>query len=274
MIQDIYPMNYDNSYHNFKVKDDDYILVYENGTAVFKNEKYDFFKYSDISSRVNKECYYVYLFSIDNKRFFLLRGPFDMSDYSERIRPLDFRELDPQWRGFAGICGANLAKWYNENRYCGTCGTRTAHSRTERALVCPNCKRIIYPVIAPAVIAAVTNGDKILLTKYAGREYKKYTLVAGYTEIGETLEQTVRREICEEVGLNVKNIRYFASQPWPFSGTELMGFTAELDGDDAVIIDKSELSTAKWFKRDEIEIDNNTKSLTNTMILAFKKGEF
>ena len=196
-----------------------------------------------------------------------------MSGFKDRIRHIQFREFEPQWLGFAGICGANLAKWYGSVKYCGRCGERTEHSNTERAMVCPECGSIYYPVICPAVIVAVINGDKILMTKYAYGTYRKYALVAGYTEIGETLERTVEREVLEEVGLKVRNIRYYASQPWPFSGTELMGFIAEVDGSDKVTLDTSELAEAKWFGRDEIMEEENPKSLTNTLIQAFRRGE-
>ena len=89
-----------------------------------------------------------------------------------------------------------------------------------------------FPKISPAVIIGLTHKNRLLLSKYAGRTYKKYALLAGYTEIGETVEETVSREVMEEVGLPVKNIRYYKSQPWPFSSTVLMGFFCDLDGDD------------------------------------------
>ncbi|MCD8391398.1 MAG: NAD(+) diphosphatase [Firmicutes bacterium] len=283
MIQDIYPKKYDNAYHDYGVRGDDYVLIYENGEAVLKNSDYDFFKYSDIAGAsgatgatgaTGADCYYIYLFSIDDKRFFLLRGAFDMSACRTRIKPLDFRELEPQWKAFAGICGANLAKWYNENRFCGFCGARMGHSKAERAVVCPQCGKTVYPTISPAVIVALTNGGRILMTKYADREYKRYTLIAGYTEIGETLEETVKREVMEEVGLRAKNIRYFGSQPWPFSGTALIGFTAELDGGADITLDTNELSLARWVPRGEVKTEDEPRSLTNTMIQAFNNGEF
>ena len=93
----------------------------------------------------------------------------------------------------------------------------------QRMLQCPCCANMVFPKIAPAVIVGVTHGDKILMTKYAGREYKRYALIAGFTEIGETAEETVKREVMEEVGLTVKNIRYYKSQPWGFDSNLLLG---------------------------------------------------
>ena len=99
---------------------------------------------------------------------------------------------------------------------------------------CACCGNMVYPKIAPAVIVGVIYDNKILMTKYSDREYKKYALIAGFTEIGETAEETVRREVMEEVGLHVKNIRYYKSQPWALSGSLLAGFFCELDGDDTI----------------------------------------
>ena len=130
-----------------------------------------------------------------------------------------------------------------------------------------------YPKICPAVIIGVTDGDRILMSKYAGRTYKKYALLAGFTEIGETVEQTVAREVMEEVGLKVKNIRYYKSQPWAFSDTLLMGFYCDLDGEDKITLDQDELALAEWFKRDEIPVEPSRDSLTNEMIIRFKNGE-
>ena len=111
------------------------------------------------------------------------------------------------------------------------------------------------------------------MAKYAGRTYKKYALLAGVTEIGETVEETVAREVMEEVGLKVKNIRYYKSQPWAFSDTLLMGFYCDLDGSDEIILDREELSLAEWFERDKIPVEPSRDSLTNEMIIKFKLGE-
>ncbi|MFR2482423.1 MAG: NAD(+) diphosphatase, partial [Hungatella sp.] len=153
------------------------------------------------------------------------------------------------------------------------CGTAAMKSKKERAMFCPSCGNTVYPKIAPAVIVAVTDGDKLLLTKYAGREYTRYALVAGYTEFGETLEETVRREVMEEVGLKVKNIRYYKNQPWAFSDSMLVGFFAELDGSPQIHLDETELSTAVWMKREDIPGDYTNVSLTHEMILLFKHGQ-
>lgn len=146
-------------------------------------------------------------------------------------------------------------------------------SQSERALVCPVCGQTEYPKICPAVIVAVTDGERLLMSRYRGRAYRGYALIAGFVEIGETFEETVRREVMEEVGLKVKNIRYYKSQPWAFTDTEMIGFFAELDGDDRIRLQEDELSEAGWYHRDEIPEDTSLISVGSEMKMAFKHGE-
>ena len=138
-------------------------------------------------------------------------------------------------------------------------------------LHCDECGNSVYPKIAPAVIVGVTDGDRILMSKYSGRDYTRYALIAGFTEIGETAEETVAREVMEEVGLKVKNIRYYKSQPWGSECDLLLGFYCDLDGDDKITIDENELSEAEWFHRDEMNVEDDGISLTRAMMTAFKE---
>lgn len=140
-------------------------------------------------------------------------------------------------------------------------------------LYCEKCGSMEFPKICPATIIAVRDGNRLLLSKYAGRAYKKYALLAGYTEIGETIEETVKREVMEEVGLKVKNIQYYKSQPWSFSDTLLMGFYCDLDGEDKITLDQDELALAEWFEREDLPEVTSDESLTNEMIQMFKLGK-
>ena len=119
----------------------------------------------------------------------------------------------------------------------------------------------------------MTDGDRLVLTKYAGRAYTRYALIAGFTEIGETLEQTVAREVMEEVGLKVKNIRYYKSQPWGVDGNILMGFYCDLDGDDTIHLDEKELSVGQWHHRNNLPAKDDGISLTREMIRIFEEGK-
>ncbi|MDE6204064.1 MAG: NAD(+) diphosphatase, partial [Lachnospiraceae bacterium] len=195
----------------------------------------------------------------------------ELSGYSyEDVRI--FRTADSRHTAFAGITAHHLFGWYQSNQFCGRCGQKMAPDHKERMLFCPGCCNMVYPRISPAVIVGILNGDKILMSKYAGRPYTNYALIAGFTEIGESAEQTVQREVMEEVGLKVKNIRYYKSQPWAFSGSLLMGFFCDLDGPDTITLDADELSEAAWFHRDEINLEDDHVSLTREMIIKFKEG--
>jgi len=220
---------------------------------------------------------YIFLFSMDGGAFFLLSGDIADEDIPEgfefkNIRTMRSEAYGPQHRLFAAITAYQLANWYRDNRFCGTCGTPTVHSDTERAVRCPKCGRTIYPRIIPAVIVGVLNGDKILLTKYAGREFPFYALIAGFTEIGETFEETVQREVMEEAGIRVKNIRYYKSQPWGIVDDLLAGFYCDVDGDPTIHMDRTELKEALWCTRDEVVLQPTSHSLTNEMMTRFKKG--
>ena len=146
------------------------------------------------------------------------------------------------------------------------------HSKKERAMVCEACHYTAYPRIMPAVIVGVTNGDKLLITRYrTGFRYN--ALVAGFTEIGETMEETVQREVMEEAGVRVKNIRYYKSQPWGSANDILLGFYCDVDGDDRIYMDSEELKYAEWVHRKDIVLQPGEFSLTNEMMKRFKEGK-
>lgn len=277
MIQDIEPYHLNNQYNPVPPEPDSFALYFEEYTVLVRKteEGITFPRFRELE-RLNEEIYedYIYLFSVDDQRYYLLqdinREP--LSEFTMENTEI-FRTAQPKYHAFAGITGYQLRNWYLNHKYCGRCGKLMTPDKKERMLYCENCHNMEFPKICPAVIIGVTNGDKILMSKYAGRAYKKYALLAGFTEIGETVEQTVAREVMEEVGLKVKNIRYYKSQPWAFSDTLLMGFYCDLDGDDAIILDQNELALAEWFSREDIPEVTSMESLTNEMIIRFKNGE-
>ena len=206
----------------------------------------------------------------------MVEPPASLSDFSFYIlRQLRDLPLLPEAKTslFAAFSAYHLWKWYDDNKFCGHCGQLLERDSVERALCCPACKSKIYPRINPAVIIGILNQkkDKILITKYR-TGYAHSALVAGFTEFGETLEQTVEREVMEEVGLKVKNIRYYKSQPWALAQDLLAGFFCEVDGDETIRMDEGELKYAEWVSRDAVELQPNDYSLTNEMMKMFKTG--
>ncbi|MFC2140876.1 NAD(+) diphosphatase [Acidobacteriota bacterium] len=141
----------------------------------------------------------------------------------------------------------HIMKWDQSSQYCGRCGTQTKNSENERAKICENCNLIRYPRISPAVIVAVIKENKILLAKASRfRKRNMYSVLAGFVDPGETLEECVKREIKEEVNIEVENIRYFGSQPWPFPDSLMIGFTADYKSGE-LKIDGDEIIDANWF---------------------------
>jgi NAD+ diphosphatase len=142
-----------------------------------------------------------------------------------------------------------LLEWDRSHRYCGSCATPTLLKPGERARECPACGQLSYPRISPAVIMAVTRGDRLLLAHARRFAPGSYSVLAGFVEPGETLEQCVQREVREETGIEVKNIRYFASQPWPFPHSLMIAFTAEHAAGE-IRVDETEIMDAGWYAAD------------------------
>jgi len=211
-----------------------------------------------------------YLFKLDDDDCFLIDSAqiSDPAGYAY-AGVFSLRSLKPKHLAFAAVTALHLRGWYGQHVYCGACGGRLQHAPAERMLYCPQCGSTVYPKISPVVIVGIYRDDELLLTKYAGRPYTNYALVAGFIEIGETPEEAIRREVAEEVGLHVKNLRYYKSQPWGFSESLLLGFFAELDGSKDIVLDTFELSEASWVQRADIHIGLDDVSLTNEMIVQF-----
>jgi NAD+ diphosphatase len=144
-----------------------------------------------------------------------------------------------------------LVSWSRTHRYCGSCGNPTEDKSDERAKICPRCGLINYPRLSPAIIVAVTRGDQLLLARNQRSKSVYYSVLAGFVELGETLEECVAREISEEVGLKVKNIRYFGSQPWPFPDSLMVAFTAEYETG-KIKVNPSEILHAGWFSANNL----------------------
>jgi NAD+ diphosphatase len=274
MIQDIYPSKLNNNYMDYKMTAEDYVLWFNaEGKAYVRigDEQIGFVMGSDV-----KEASAVYLFSVDEKKFFLVLG--EVSFLNPEYGYYSVRELRDRCSGkelFAVFSAYHLWRWYTDNQYCGRCACRLELGKIERSLVCPSCGNAVYPRINPAVIVGVTKGEKLLITRYR-KGYAHNALVAGFTEFGETLEETVAREVMEETGVKVKNIRYYKSQPWGITaGGLLLGYFCEQDGDDLLKADGDELAEAVWVKREDLKEyqTGSYTALTSEMISVFAKGE-
>lgn len=278
MIQDISPYVLDNQFDiNASPKPTDVVMCFCNGELLVKNagDRILFPLLTDIPSV--DPATLTFLFRIDEQTYYMRPFSCDIMPETEgfqyislnKIRDLGILDIKD---AFAAYTAKHLADWYRDNRYCGRCGAEMTHSGKERAQVCTECGYTSYPRIMPAVIVGVLNQDQILITKYRVG-FRPFALIAGFTEIGETFEDTVRREVMEEAGIRVKNIRYYKSQPWGSANDILAGFFCEVDGDDAITMDDNELSYAEWTKAEDVILQPDTYSLTNEMMTLFKDGK-
>ena len=270
MIQNIYPNVFNNAYKNIEPQSNDYAILINNDEVYLCYENNQFVLPTIANFDIEE---YVYLFSINDNNYFLIRKGTCLNNKYEKVSTKTLRQydLDINRDIFAIYSAYHLSKWYDDNIYCGKCKTKLIHHDLLRALKCPNCNNMIFPRLNPAVIVGVINNDEIVLTKYKAG-FNQNALVAGFCEFGETLEDTVRREVKEEVGLNVKNIRYYKSQPWGIVQDLLVGFYCDVDGDTTIKMDNNELKSAIWTKKEDIILQDKQYSLTNEMMTRFKQG--
>ena len=273
MIQDIYPRKLNNQYGVEEPEQGSYIIFVQKDKLLCKIDD------GQLSVPTYKEANlddFRYLIKIDEDMFF---SSWDVSAISmlesdgyEFHSIKELRTTQPEWLKFGALTAFSYASWYEKNRYCGRCGSFMKHSETERAMICPDCGNLVYPKICPVVIVGVIHDDTILLTKYKDRmRFDKFALIAGFAEIGETIEQTVEREVLEETGIKVKNLKFYKSQPWAFSDSLLMGFFCELDGDKGPHPDGVELGFADWMTRDKVPVLQDNVALTAEMMDLFKR---
>ncbi|MCF0216957.1 MAG: NAD(+) diphosphatase [Fibrobacteraceae bacterium] len=295
MIHEIEPHKFDNQFDIRKPQASDYLVCYNGSKALLKKDGDnfvvptvgDFYKDKNnggsapdvVTKNVINNFKGHYLFSIDDKAYFLEHW----TDASAKMEdtPTDeyqwvvnrtFRHLSHITQRLGGATAAHLAHWETLNRFCGKCGCKTKLGNTERSLVCPSCNNVVYPRISPVVIIAVRNGNKLLMARNWNNPNPRLFLISGFVEIGESLEQAAHREVLEETGVNIKNVRYFGSQPWPFSDSLIAGFTAELDGDDTIYKQETELSEAKWVDREDIPPYETDVSISCCLIENFRTG--
>lgn len=277
MIHEIAPHVLDNQ---FKIQDpklDDYCLIYNGSKTLLKKstEGYAIPTVAEalaISGKSIADFEGHYLLDIDGRAFFLqaVAEDFTAPEGYEFMGNRAFRPMSPVER-MGGATAAHLAHWESLNKFCGKCGNVTIRGDKERSIICPKCGNTVYPRISPVVIVAVRNGDKLLMAHNIDNPNPRLFLISGFVEIGESLEQAAHREVMEEAGVKIKNLKYFGSQPWPFSDSLIAGWTAELDGDETIHRQEAELSEAKWVKRENIPPYETDVSISCCLIEDFRK---
>lgn len=284
MIHEILPHKLSNEFRVQDPKPTDFLIRYNGSKTLLKKNDEDYAipqigEILAIEGKTLADFEGHYLFSIDDTAFFLddsLAGKTDSAASAapegfEFMGNRTFRGMNPVER-MGGATAAHIAHWESLNKFCGKCGNVTNRGDHERSIICPKCGNVVYPRISPVVIVAVRNGDKLLMAHNIDNPNPRLFLISGFVEVGESLEQAVHREVMEEAGLRVKNIRYFGSQPWPFSDSLIAGFTAELDGDDTIHMQKEELSEALWVKREDIPEYETDVSISCCLIENFRRG--
>ncbi|MFT5082990.1 MAG: NAD+ diphosphatase [Lentisphaeria bacterium] len=161
-----------------------------------------------------------------------------------------------------------ITRWYRDHRFCGVCGVATEPSREDRSCICSQCKARFYPRISPCVIGLVRRGEYCLLARGVHTPEGVFSTLAGFVEPGETAEQALAREVFEEVGLHITNIEYFGSQPWPFPGQLMLGYTAEYDGGE-ICIDENEIVEAQWFHVKKMPVHPPESTIAGKLIFNF-----
>ena len=277
MIHDILPHVLNNEFKVADPKPTDFVIRYDGAKTLLKKagDGYAIPRVGELLALEGKtfaDFEGHYLFSIDDTAFFLddSAGAAIPAGY-EYMGNRTFRAMNPVER-MGGATAVHIAHWESLNKFCGKCGNVTIRGDHERSIVCPKCGNVVYPRISPVVIVAVRNGDKLLMAHNIDNPNPRLFLISGFVEVGESLEQAVHREVMEEAGLRVKNIRYFGSQPWPFSDSLIAGFTAELDGDDTIRMQQEELSEAMWVKREDIPEYETDVSISCCLIENFRRG--
>jgi NAD+ diphosphatase len=171
---------------------------------------------------------------------------------------------------WAAGCAKLIIQWDRTHRFCGQCGRPTVDKAEERAKLCAECGLVVFPRLSPAVIVAVTHGDRILLARSPRFPEGRYSVLAGFVEPGESLEECVQREVREEVGLELADIRYFGSQPWPFPNSLMIGFTADY-ASGQMRIDRKEIVEADWFSADHLPRIPPKLTIARQLIDGFMK---
>ena len=250
-----YEIDFSDSYHS----DDAYYFIFNNERELFltenktlptsfKNINIDFKLY--IGKYMQKDTFVVNTDS--SNQFYSLK---DVYDIDKDIYLMSTRAV-------------LVRDWYISHQFCGRCGTKTILDEKDMMLKCPSCGQVHYPRIAPAIIVAIRKSDELLMAKHSYHDNIRYALIAGFVEPGENIEEAVHREVAEEIGIKIKNLKYKKSQSWPFPNSLMLAFEAEYDSGE-INVDGDEILKAKWFKKDEIIRYGSDISISDWLIQKF-----
>ena len=274
MIQDISPYRLDMAYRGTAPAPDDCFFSFRGEDVLLRDigdGRRSLPSFRDLGHPAGKmERRAVFLFRAGREPVYLLGQAVSGCRGLGYFPVCELKGILPEWVFFAGATALHLSRWYEGNRYCGRCGGRMERKPGQRTLACPECGNTVYPGIAPVVMVAVTDGDRLLMTKYADRSLPQWVLISGFVEAGETLEEAAEREVYEETGIRIRDLQYFGSQPWGFSGSVIAGYTARLDGPDEIRPDRKELAEAEWHLRSRLPDELTDISIAHEMIESLR----
>ncbi len=272
MIQEIGPHILHADFSRPKPQPEDYVMLFGGGGVLLLPETHALLKVADWRALGGNDGALLHILQLDGVHFFLVLDVPERMRAALKVETTRFlRTVEPDWLRLGAVTALHLYNWHRTHRFCGVCGQPMRPDGRELAMRCTSCNAVTYPTVFPAIIVGIVDGERILLTRSSVYENPVYALVSGYMGVGETLEQCVAREAFEETGLRLKNIRYFGNQPWGFSGAQMIGFWAELDGSNAVRLQREELKEAKWFLPEEMPETPEPIDLTHYMMEQFRQ---
>lgn len=257
MIEKSVYEDYDIDFSDTYTSDDAYYFVFNQNRELYLKNKELITNIDDFDINFS-----LFIGKYKNKDCFVVNSNFD--------KGFDLREVYEFDKDIylMGTKAVLVNDWYISHQFCGRCGTKTELDEKDMMLKCPACGQVHYPRIAPAIIVAIRNEDELLMAKHSYHDNIRYALIAGFVEPGESIEEAVHREVSEEVGIKIKNLKYLKSQSWPFPNSLMLGFEAEYDSGE-IKVDGDEIVKAKWFKKDEIIRYASDISISDWLIQKF-----
>jgi len=250
---------------NYDTEDDAYYFIFNNKRQLLVDENFDIELTNNID--INYD-FKLYIGTYKQKSIFVV----NTNDIEDNFIDLPtIYEHNPDLYQMATRC-VLVRDWYKNHQFCGTCGCKTIADKVDMMLKCPECGQVHYSRIAPAIIVAITNDeDQILMAKHSYHKTHSYALIAGFVESGESIEEAVHREVKEEIGIKIKNLKYMKSQSWPFPNSLMLAFTAQYDSGE-IKVDGNEILDAKWFNREEVPLYDSDISISYWLLENYIKN--